>query len=966
MMPAQRRRGRVITFYSYKGGTGRSMALANVAWILAAAGRRVLVIDWDLEAPGIHRYFRPFLMDQELVATDGLMDLIDRYTSEAIQPLAEGETLAPDWWKPLADFEDFTVTLDYPHFPQGGQIDFLPAGRQTDAYALKVNAFNWQNFYDRLGGGGFLEAVKERAVTGYDYVLIDSRTGVSDTAGICTVQLPDTLIVCFTYNNQSIKGAAAAAASAKARRKALEDERARQARSSSGGDRLEDVPPPYRVLPIPSRADYGESERLTLGQVMAREMFRPLLDVASATEALQYWSEVEIQHEPFYSYEEVLSPFKDDVNDPKRILASFVRIAKHASAGDVSGYRSPLSPQEQQHYRDEYAQTPQTETQRRAAAAQARETEEEALTHRAEAALNALDGEGRALAMAALARLVRLEGAQRLAVPVAVADFPADQLPVLQRLARAGLLRVSTVRAADASPSAAGESVAAFADGRLVDNWPRLADWLALDAAFLGWRQQLHALRKSWVGAQDRAALLGGTLLTDARRWSAARSADLNAGEKAFIDASVQAQADALLPVPAATAAATGSPGPLEPSRVPSHLTAARAVRGSRRRLLGAGVVTVGLGITGVMLLQRSQRIVPVPDVVGKELADAQQLMTAAGLRWVTVDAGTGNAVAVAQGYVSAQVPVLGAAPADTVVQLKVAEALVSVPHLIGLPLQDATNALRDLKLNLVTGEPVISLSADGKDGVIQSQDPGPGTRLAQNTSVQVRQVKLAPQVVIVDPLMATDWARAWESRFNAAGFRVGARQPVARGFTPPAVTEVRYFDASGAADVQKILPALNAAGIKRWKVIGTENARKDDGANLEVVLASPLQKYRIDIIHYAGDKYGVQMAGLIARTLRESAFAADIRQSPKPEDELDALYPPRTFEIRYEKGEEEAGTYLLAILKTIKDVTRPVLMLVDAKATPEYLSIFIPRKPAQAGAMAAPNAADGRKPRGL
>jgi len=37
------------------------MALANVAWILAANGRRVLVVDWDLESPGLHRFFHPFL-----------------------------------------------------------------------------------------------------------------------------------------------------------------------------------------------------------------------------------------------------------------------------------------------------------------------------------------------------------------------------------------------------------------------------------------------------------------------------------------------------------------------------------------------------------------------------------------------------------------------------------------------------------------------------------------------------------------------------------------------------------------------------------------------------------------------------------------------------------------------------------------------------------------------------------------
>jgi MinD-like ATPase involved in chromosome partitioning or flagellar assembly len=41
---------RLITFYSYKGGVGRTFALANIAVLLAKRGRKVLVIDWDLEA----------------------------------------------------------------------------------------------------------------------------------------------------------------------------------------------------------------------------------------------------------------------------------------------------------------------------------------------------------------------------------------------------------------------------------------------------------------------------------------------------------------------------------------------------------------------------------------------------------------------------------------------------------------------------------------------------------------------------------------------------------------------------------------------------------------------------------------------------------------------------------------------------------------------------------------------------
>ena len=43
-----------FTFYSYKGGTGRSLLVANAARYLASLGKRVVAIDFDLEAPGLH------------------------------------------------------------------------------------------------------------------------------------------------------------------------------------------------------------------------------------------------------------------------------------------------------------------------------------------------------------------------------------------------------------------------------------------------------------------------------------------------------------------------------------------------------------------------------------------------------------------------------------------------------------------------------------------------------------------------------------------------------------------------------------------------------------------------------------------------------------------------------------------------------------------------------------------------
>ena len=46
----------IFTFYSYKGGVGRFMALANVAEWFYLQGARVLMIDWDLEAPGLESF----------------------------------------------------------------------------------------------------------------------------------------------------------------------------------------------------------------------------------------------------------------------------------------------------------------------------------------------------------------------------------------------------------------------------------------------------------------------------------------------------------------------------------------------------------------------------------------------------------------------------------------------------------------------------------------------------------------------------------------------------------------------------------------------------------------------------------------------------------------------------------------------------------------------------------------------
>lgn len=314
--------GEIVTFYSYKGGTGRSMALANVAWILASRKKRVLMIDWDLEAPGLHRYFAPFLVDRDLGGSRGVIDFIREFAIHAATPAPQDAKA--DWYMPLADIADYAVSIRWPHFAPG-LLDFIPAGQQDSSYATRVNSFNWDTFYDRLGGGTFLDATKKLIREQYDYILIDSRTGVSDTSGICTVQMPDTVVVCFTLNNQSIKGAYSVAKSIAAQR-------------TDAGGKLR-----TRILPVATRVDTFEKLKLDRRRAYAKGTFNEFLALLPAS----YWNDVEVPYWSFYAYEEMLATFGDEPGAPNSMLRAFESICNHLTNGEVTAVLPP-PPEERQ------------------------------------------------------------------------------------------------------------------------------------------------------------------------------------------------------------------------------------------------------------------------------------------------------------------------------------------------------------------------------------------------------------------------------------------------------------------------------------------------------------------------------------------------------------------------------------------------------------------------------------------
>ena len=177
----------ITTFYSFKGGVGRTMALVNVAVELAQRGRRVLAVDFDLEAPGLDT----FDLRRPTDTTPGMIDFVSAYLHSGHAP----------------DVNQFIFESHGIGDGNGG-LWIMPAGAHHDNYANTFAQIDWGTLYEQHDGYLLFEDLKEqwRASVEPDYVLIDSRTGHTDIGGICTRQLPDSVVILFFPNVQNLRG----------------------------------------------------------------------------------------------------------------------------------------------------------------------------------------------------------------------------------------------------------------------------------------------------------------------------------------------------------------------------------------------------------------------------------------------------------------------------------------------------------------------------------------------------------------------------------------------------------------------------------------------------------------------------------------------------------------------------------------------------------------------------------------
>jgi tetratricopeptide (TPR) repeat protein len=247
--------GEVTTFYSFESGTARSVALSNMAVLLA--GRQnatvpVLMIDWDTESPGLHHWFgtaerlrsdrpgqdrpgdeRPGLLEYFEACRDQLKTLARSPAAADDEELARLVLEAIDW-------EAYVERVD-----ESRPLYLMRAGRFDDTYGERADAMDW----DALFGAcpALYRSFADHMARHFRHVLIDSRSGRSAAVSVCTTLLPRKLVALFTPNQRSLEGLAGVTT------------RAIEYRCSH-----EDAQRPLLVYPLPCSIDSADCERRLL------------------------------------------------------------------------------------------------------------------------------------------------------------------------------------------------------------------------------------------------------------------------------------------------------------------------------------------------------------------------------------------------------------------------------------------------------------------------------------------------------------------------------------------------------------------------------------------------------------------------------------------------------------------------------------------------------------------------------
>ncbi|MBI3679677.1 MAG: hypothetical protein HY235_04710 [Acidobacteria bacterium] len=177
----------IVAFYSFKGGVGRTTALASFAVLRARKGERVAVLDLDLDAPGVG-----LLLDPGEFAQPSAWGVVD-YLLEA--PLLEH-----------LDLEDYYHVCAREALTGAGEILVFPSGRLESDYVATLARLDLEPPHPRKQHPllRLLEQVRDELRP--EWILLDCRAGLSEAAGFALSGLAHLTVLLGTTSNQSWAG----------------------------------------------------------------------------------------------------------------------------------------------------------------------------------------------------------------------------------------------------------------------------------------------------------------------------------------------------------------------------------------------------------------------------------------------------------------------------------------------------------------------------------------------------------------------------------------------------------------------------------------------------------------------------------------------------------------------------------------------------------------------------------------
>lgn len=178
----------------------------------------------------------------------------------------------------------------------------MASGYGSNNYSTILADFSWKEFFAHQRGGEWLESLREDWSRSYDFILINSRTGLTDSGGVCTVQMPDFLVLVFTANDQSVTNGLKVVAAVQEERQSFAFERG-----------------PLAVVPLLSR--WEGKEEVDLAEVWIKRLSDQVSVLTSLWlpkdfSARDFLVKTRVPHVPRFSFGEPLPALTHSLTDP--------------------------------------------------------------------------------------------------------------------------------------------------------------------------------------------------------------------------------------------------------------------------------------------------------------------------------------------------------------------------------------------------------------------------------------------------------------------------------------------------------------------------------------------------------------------------------------------------------------------------------------------------------------------------